>query len=251
MLFQAAREGLARDEVVEFVLGVDPGIRGGAGVALVRLQDGKLVLAEKIRRDDTISTIQMMGHVRDRVREIIDGFGPVVVAREDHVFPGSIEKIARIILRRMNGILDVLFLDEGYLAKDLMFHFPVNTWKAVLGMPGDMGKEHAAQAPGEMASASRKHNTQVRYLAAISRYLGVEHHDIDVADAHGVAKAAWTFHCVRTGRLNFASLPMNSRAALWDQKRAGGVTVARALRENPEITERPEALCKVLRTFVT
>lgn len=233
------------------VLGVDPGIRGGAGIAMVRAGDGLPVLIEKVVRDDALSTIQMMAVVRDRVRELIRTARPIAVAREDHVFPGSIEKIARVILRRMNGILDMVFFDEGYLASDRMFHFPVNTWKAITGMPGDLGKEHAAQVPGEMPGRSRRRNTTANYLAAVSRFLAWDHHDIDEADAHGVARAAWVYHGVRTGRLSFRALPDNSQGALWDQKRAGGVTLARAKREDPEIFGRPQSLVKVLRTFVT
>lgn len=249
--FQIARTGTPEGQDTDFILGVDPGIRGGAGIALVRDHDGALVFSEKVKRNDTVSTLQMMAQVRDRVRELIEGFGPVAVAREDHVFPGSIEKIARIILRRMNGILDMVFFDAGYLEKDALFHFPVNTWKALIGMPGDLGKEHKGNQPGQMPSAGRKKNTEASYLAAVNEYLGASHPDIDAADAHGVARAAWVVRSVGIGRMKLTDLPANSQKSLWDRKRAGGTTLNKALRTHPEIVGNPEALKKVLRVFVT
>lgn len=210
-------------------LGVDPGVRGGAGIALID-DDGALLEVVRVERDPQKSIVQMMQDVWVAVDAFLAGRVIRAVAREDHNFLGTIERASRNQLRRMNGALDMLFVQRGFIPGENYLAFPVGSWKAVAGIPGDLGKEGKGTAA---KFTKRKKITQKQYLKEVSEYLGYEHADIDTADAHGVALALFRVLGARSGEIPFLDLPEKVQSALWDRDRAG-VTLHRAKTQHPD-----------------
>lgn len=237
---------------MDIILGIDPGIRGGAGFAFVEADTGRLVGAWRVERDPGRSTIQMMRDVRDALASVFMVMpGRIIaVAREDHVFPQAIERIARNILRRLNGVIDVTVTDKGYVEGESYFGFPVGTWKVLAGMPGDLGKEHKGAQKGErsMLGSRRKKGTEAQYLAAINVLLGHEHKTVDEADAHGIASAARTVWNVRRGVSLLHAMPLRVAESLWDKEKAG-MTVTRAFKQHAGLFGNCFELRKYLRDF--
>jgi len=234
------------------ILGIDPGIRGGAGLAVVREDDGSLLWTAQVGRDPGFSTIQMMRAVRDAILLVFEREDFIVetVAREDHVFPQQIERIARNILRRMNGVIDVCVCDTGFVEGESYFGFPVGSWKVLAGLPGDLGKETKAAEKGVTVrlGTRKKKGTPAQYLAAINALLGVEHKTVDEADAHAIAKAAWLVRTVRKVPGAFARQTHRAQESLWDKDRAG-MTVHKALTTCAATMADPPTLSKYLREF--
>jgi Holliday junction resolvasome RuvABC endonuclease subunit len=233
------------------VLGIDPGIRGGAGLAVIGLESGDLIYSAQVGRDPGFSTIQMMRAVRDAVFQILCDRSIAVVAREDHVFPQAIERIARNILRRMNGVIDVCVCDREYVEGENYFGFPVGTWKVLSGLPGDLGKETKAAQKGETVhlGTRKKKGTPEQYLAAINALLKTQHKTVDEADAHAIANAARTVALVRRGVLRLTDVAPRVAESLWDKERTGA-TIRKAIREMPEFLANPAGDLPRLRTYL-
>lgn len=236
--------------VPRYALGIDPGIRGGAGLAAVDIDSGDLLFAMQVGRDPNLSTIQMMVAVRDAVRAAIADSAIKVVAREDHVFPGSMERIARNILRRLNGVIDVAVTDKGFIETETYFGFPVGTWKVLAGLPGDLGKERKSEEKGvrNVLGSRRKKGTQAQYLETINALLKHEHKTVDEADAHAIALAARSVWHVRTGVSFLDLLPARVAEAMWDKDKCG-VTVRRAIKDGAAALRNRFELRKFLRDF--
>ena len=217
-----------------FYVGIDSGIRGGGGLCILD-SEGDVLATRRVQRTDEMSELDIIVKTVNEFAGMLkrlrydDETDYLYVGREDHNFLGQPERFSRNVLRRINGAIDYacvwgLNLEGGVS----YFAFPPGTWKAIAGIPGDIGKASRGRKKGQRAVKGKKlaRGNEAYYLAKINECLGAEHTNHDIADAHGVAEATRRVILTRDGMLPFSDHGRRVRDAMWDQKKALGKTRA-------------------------